>query len=670
MAGVLAFHDRRLDGGWLGVDLFFTLSGFLITSLLVAETHRSGRVQLGNFWRRRARRLLPAIIAVVGVLMVWGHVGSDPPWVTSDLRGAALASLAYVANWYQTFAGGGYWDLFATTPSPLLHTWSLAIEEQFYLVFPLVAWACARRSRRPVHLLMVVCVAAWVASLAATLVLGVIGDANRVYLGTDTRIGSVLVGAILACVLALHGSPVPVPVSPSTESDRPAAWGERADATAMGALALLAVLWWSTNGEGSFVSRGGLTLHALAVAVVVAVVVRRPVSLTARILSWRPLVLLGTISYGLYLWHWPVFLYVDQRLSLSPLPATGVKVGVSLVLATASFFCLERPIRLRGLAAVGGLAPALGMVAFVVLGVALLPGPQTLESRALLASAPKSLDDLRPLPKLAGVPTSRKPAPTVASTTTIAPEPDVDEPKLVRATEPAGVVSVLARPGRWPGPVRLLVLGDSVPFLMAEALVAHQGEFNLVVANRALPACSAADPEAERIRGRLLATPGDCAGLWVDDAKAFDPDVVIVSLNGDVGVELSYAGVWGRTCAPAYQEHFSSRVAERLAAFTARGAQVFILTPLLVQEPILRFGGSEEARDCVASAERGLAQDMAGVTLVKFGEWLCPDIGARCRTSIGGTDVSRQDGLHFTGDKAMVVWRHLLPVIQKASGTG
>lgn len=182
MAGVLAFHDRRLDGGWLGVDLFFTLSGFLITSLLVAETHRSGRVQLGNFWRRRARRLLPAIIAVVGVLMVWGHVGSDPPWVTSDLRGAALASLAYVANWYQTFAGGGYWDLFATTPSPLLHTWSLAIEEQFYLVFP----------------------------LAATLVLGVIGDANRVYLGTDTRIGSVFVGAILACVLALHGAGVAV----------------------------------------------------------------------------------------------------------------------------------------------------------------------------------------------------------------------------------------------------------------------------------------------------------------------------------------------------------------------------------------------------------------------------------------------------------------------------
>lgn len=289
--------------------------------------------------------------------------------------------------------------------------------------------------------------------------------------------------------------PCTVPVSPSTDSDRPAAWGERADATA--------------NGEGSFVSRGGLTLHALAVAVV-AVVVRRPVSLTVRILSWRPLVLLGTISYGLYLWHWPVFLYVDQRLSISPLAATGVKVGVSLVLATASFFCLERPIRLRGLAAVGGLAPALGMVAFVVLGVALLPGPQTLESRALLASAPKSLDDLRPLPKLAGVPTSRKPAPTVASTTTIAPGPDVDEPKLVRATEPAGV----------------------------------------------------------------------------------------------------------------------------------------------------------------ASAERGLAQDMAGVTLVKFGEWLCPDIGARCRTSVGGTDVSRQDGLHFTGDKAMVVWRHLLPVIQKASGTG
>ena len=98
VVGVLAFHDRRLRGGWLGVDLFFTLSGFLITSLLVAEVHRSGGVSFNNFWRRRARRLLPAAIALVGVLVIWGQVGPEPPWVTSDLRGAALASLTYVAN--------------------------------------------------------------------------------------------------------------------------------------------------------------------------------------------------------------------------------------------------------------------------------------------------------------------------------------------------------------------------------------------------------------------------------------------------------------------------------------------------------------------------------------------------------------------------------------------
>ncbi len=662
VAGVLAFHDRRLRGGWLGVDLFFTLSGFLITSLLVAEIHRSGVVKLRDFWRRRARRLLPAAVALVGVLVVWGQIGPEPPWVTSDLRGASLASLTYVANWYQAFAGGGYWDLFGATPSPLLHTWSLAIEEQFYVVFPLVAWACARRSRRPVHLLMVLCVIGWLGSLTATLVLGANGDANRVYLGTDTRVGSVLVGALLACVLALRPTSLP------------RAHAREADVVAVGALVLLGVLWLSTSGEGGFVARGGLTIHALAVAAVVAVVVRYPRSGTARVLAWRPLVLLGSISYGLYLWHWPVFLYVDQRLTLSPLAASGVKVAVSLALATASYFWLEQPIRLRGLAAIGGLAPAFAIVSVVVVGVAFLPGAQRLESGAALASAPTSLDNLRPLPSLSGSKKSAEPkpptvAPTTAPvTTTITPKVKADEPRIMTATEPAASASVMTRPGRVPGPERLLVLGDSVPYLLGEALVAHQSEFQLVVGNRALPACSAAAPDAERIHTHLLPLPGDCAGLWASDATAFDPDVVVLSLNGDVGVELSYGGVWGRTCAPAYVQHLTARLKERLGAFTSRGARVVVLTPILMQETFLRLEGSGEARDCLMATERDLAKNMPGVTLVQFGEWVCPDANVRCRTSLGGADVSRQDGLHFTGDKAMVVWRLLFPVIQRVAG--
>ena len=659
VVGVLAFHDRRLRGGWLGVDLFFTLSGFLITSLLVAEVHRCGGVSFSDFWRRRARRLLPAAVALVGVLVIWGQIGPEPPWVTSDLRGAALASLTYVANWYQAFAGGGYWDIFGATPSPLLHTWSLAIEEQFYLVFPLVVWACARTSRRPVHLLMVVCGCGWLASVVATLVLGAHGDANRVYLGTDTRVGSVLIGAVLACVLALR------PAASARPHTR------EADLSAVGALALLAVMWATTSGDGRFVARGGLTLHAVAVAVVVAVVVRYPGSIASRVLGLRPLVLLGTISYGLYLWHWPVFLYVDQRLTLSPLAATGVKVGASLALATVSYFWLEQPVRLRGLAAVGGLAPALGVVAVVVLGTALLPSPERVESGAALASAPTSLSNLRPLPKLSENPKADEPTPTTAApTSTTEPKAKADEPEIVFATEPTVTTSVLARPGRVAGPVRLLILGDSVPFLLGEALVAHQDEFKLVVGNRALPACSAAGPEAERIRGHLLPNPGDCAGLWANDAQAFDPDVVVVSLNGDVGVEMSYGGVWGRTCAPAYAESFTRRVKERLGAFTARGARVVLLTPILMQEPYFRLRGSGEARDCLTALEHELAKDLAGVTLVQFGEWVCPDDTERCRVSLGGVDVSRQDGLHFTGDKAIVVWRLMLPVIQRAVGLG
>src|SRR5262249_46993653 len=135
--GVLFFHDDRLRGGYLGVDLFFVLSGFLITSLLVAEQRAAGRIDLRAFWVRRARRLFPAVLALMPAVALYAALLAAPSELAT-IRADALATLGYAANWRSIFAGKSYWDLF-NAPSPLEHTWSLAIEEQFYVAWPLFA---------------------------------------------------------------------------------------------------------------------------------------------------------------------------------------------------------------------------------------------------------------------------------------------------------------------------------------------------------------------------------------------------------------------------------------------------------------------------------------------------------------------------------------------------
>ena len=199
---VMAYHLGHLSGGFLGVDLFFVLSGFLITSLLLGEGARKGKVDLRRFWVRRARRLLPALAVALVAVVVAARIWLDHSTLPA-LRIDALATAGYVANWrFATQAAGGY---FAADPSPLRHTWSLAIEEQYYLVWPLVVVAgmalARRRSRRPA---VVVGVVAGVGATASALWMAAhagVWSTDRLYLGTDTRLVAPLAGALLACAL-------------------------------------------------------------------------------------------------------------------------------------------------------------------------------------------------------------------------------------------------------------------------------------------------------------------------------------------------------------------------------------------------------------------------------------------------------------------------------------
>lgn len=200
MAGVLAFHAGYLTGGFLGVDLFFVLSGFLITSLLVVEHRRTGRIRLGRFWARRARRLLPALLVVAAAVAMYAWFVADPAEL-DRVRGDALATLTYMANWHEVMAGRSYWDLFAV-PSPL-EPWSLAIEEQFYLVWPLVVVAVVRLAGGSCRVLAAVAGLLAGASATAMAVLHrPFDDPSRVYFGTDTRASGILIGALLAAALA------------------------------------------------------------------------------------------------------------------------------------------------------------------------------------------------------------------------------------------------------------------------------------------------------------------------------------------------------------------------------------------------------------------------------------------------------------------------------------
>lgn len=368
VAAVVCFHGNWVwaRGGFLGVSLFFTLSGFLITSLLIAESRRSGGVDLRSFWRRRFRRLMPAsllTLAVVATVLIVRHE------LTASARWDIWAALANVANWRFIASGSSYNDLF-THPSPVRHFWSLAIEEQAYLVLPFVAWAVLRVRRGTSHRsssvrsLGMVLGAGWLASVVAT---ALVSGADRVYYGTDTRASELLIGALLAVVVADDS------VRRRIVNSLWVRWA----VIGLGAAALVAtvIAWTTIEVSDGIVSHGGLVIVGVISAVLIlsASLGRGPV---AAIGQWSVLRWLGTISYGVYLFHWPIFVFADRRhTGLSDGPRFVVCVAATLLLAVASHRWFEMPLR-RGevrwrWVTPGRAAPVI--IAALVLVMALVP---------------------------------------------------------------------------------------------------------------------------------------------------------------------------------------------------------------------------------------------------------------------------------------------------------
>lgn len=336
---VIAYHLGYgwAPGGLLGVTVFFVLSGYLITSLLVSEHQRNGRIAFGSFWMRRARRLLPAVILVIVVTVILCMIFNRA--LLTKMKPDIIPSLFFFNNWWQIFHDVSYFEALGA-PSPLQHFWSLGIEEQFYLVWPLLVGGILLLSRSHKVLRSVALGLAVVSIIAMALLYEPGGDPSRVYYGTDTRAFSLLIGAWLAFVFParrLRG-----------EGKHGLSANLRQVIGIIGIVALVVMIAFMVlvNAFSPFMYYGGILIVSVCTGLVIMALVN-PESILARIFSFAPLVYIGKISYGIYLWHYPLLLLMNDFNATEGTHPFLYFLQMLLIVAVSmvSYHFVEQPIR-------------------------------------------------------------------------------------------------------------------------------------------------------------------------------------------------------------------------------------------------------------------------------------------------------------------------------------
>ena len=641
VAAVVLFHlgFGWAGGGFLGVSLFFTLSGYLITSLLLVEHERTGRVSLRGFWARRARRILPASLLTLVAVAVAARWLSAPASLPGDVR----AALAQVANWRFVAAHRSYAELFAL-PSPLRHLWSLAIEEQCYLVLPLVAVAALRGGRR--RLLMVL-IALAAASVAASFALSG-ASFDRVYLGTDTRAIELLVGAVAACLI--------------TPARVASLRGRRSAALVGVSTAGLVALWSLTRLDQGWLRHGFGLFGLVNVAFVLGAITAPSASLLGR----RPLVALGRISYGLYLFHWPVITWLTvARTHWHWAVVDLARVALSIGLATLSYRFVERPIRQRRLHLVGGLT----MVSLTASGVLLTTFALTV---APMTGAAGLLARYRPAP----VPTTG--APLVAAATDASAEASGGTAGATNASAEAsgGTAAATNASAEAPGttasdvvttapasPTTVWLSGDSVPYSLAPAMDALATAAGVRLVNLSVPGCDGA-------RGWTTSRTGfgpdtedrpDCLGWeqrWPSFASAAPPDAVMFVLGGNIVVDRLIDGAWRSPCEPEFRDWYQAEVLARVDWVVANthGTPVLTVSPYADSKASGLLPDDHRDRvDCVNAVYRAVAVARPSIRLLDLQSVVCP--AGHDRSCLPWRPT---DGLHFEGQGAELAARWLL----------
>lgn len=616
------------------MDVFFVLSGYLITTLLLREKVASGRIRMGAFWARRARRLLPAIVLLVIVTGVVTALTAPIAELTAR-RDDMISTLFYFANWHFIATDASYFASFLDA-SPLRHMWSLAIEEQFYILWPLILIAVlylARGRRVVLFAVLGVGIAVSAVMMAATY-----DPANpsRAYFGTDTHAYPLLIGGALAVAISIW----PRLLSGQLPR-RLAGW---AWPVVVGALAL-AVL--ELSDQGAVYYRGGLLVFALCVAAALWIVEALPRSLPARILSLRLVCWIGVISYGLYLWHWPLLVWIGEPAAATVSLTTVRVVAATFVVATLSYYLVERPVRRQRIPWIRGFR---GRQALALVAVILTAGMV-----ALWATRISPSEEL---------------ASQLADTSDIAC-PD-GSPK-------SGSYSwCLMTPPSGPDAPVIATAGDSTSRALTLGLREVAGIRGWGYVQAGQDGCSIlsvvvtrnADDSAEMAGSRRCAN--EVPGVLEDVLESADPDLWIISDRWLLATLVLPDGTVLRSGDPRRDEAIVAELSATLGRLSERGAGTAVLEMPPLGPPV--ECADAPIADCDYSAIAGetahlnellaeATEQTEGAVFVPLADIVCPQVP--CQVARDGTLI-RYDGIHFTGTFSRQIAPEIIERIEQA----
>jgi peptidoglycan/LPS O-acetylase OafA/YrhL len=618
-----------LQGGFFSLDIFYVLSGYLITGLLVSEYRKRSAIKLSAFWLRRARRLLPALLIVLVAVTLMVRF-AEPAGLYIDFRMSALSALFYFSNWWQIAANSNYFVATGAT-SPLTHTWSLAVEEQFYLIWPLVVLAVMGLSRTFVRGMRNLLVLSVAGALASALEMALLfnphaNNTTRLYFGTDTHAQSILIGAVLACVLTTiemrRGRQGMAP----TARSRFARWILVLVGVA-GLAGTFTLTYLQKSGIAAFDYRGGFTLSALSAMAIIIGAVCVPGGPLARALSLRPLVWLGTISYGAYLWHYPIYVFLDAaRTGQTGLSLLAIRFAATLTLAHTSYYLVERPIMYgtfwRSLkAAVPAAAMMTATVAVIIVGTVV---PATAAVRVSRGGV---------------MPASERRELTVAGAFTR-------------------------------HPIRFLLLGDSLAASLDFGLKQKSVDrYGVQIIDKSNLGCDLDDLSAI-VDGNIDQPESPCRmwrTLWRHQVAQFRPQVVgLLVGRWDITDHLDDGHVV-HIGQPAWDAHLQGEINQAVTILSAEGAKVVLFTMPYIDPPESANGVSypENSPSRVVQWNQILAsvakRHRRVVTVVDLNRMVDPQ--GKFQAVIDGVTVRWADGIHISEPGGVWLQPFILPTL-------
>ncbi len=615
VVGVILFHFGvdGVNGGFLGVDVFFVISGYLITTLLLSEAGASGSIRLSSFWGRRARRLLPALAVTIIAVSVAAAL-LDSPSQLSSIRSDGLATLFYVANWHFIISNQHYFSHFGPV-SPLLHTWSLAVEEQFYLIWPLIVFTtlalCRRRQRTNYKnfLLAFASTGAILSAIWMAILYKPGTDTSRIYFGTDTHCQVILVGVVLALI-----KPEKIFRSDSNLS--------RSNMLP-GILSVLAILlsFHYLTSTTSFLYRGGFLVVSIASALLIGQIVANPHHIVGRLLSLPPIKYIGRISYGLYLYHWPIFIFLNEaNTKLSGWELLSIRVISTLAISVVSFHLIETPIR-KGFN---------GKISAKIQARLLLPTGAVVTLAVLL----------------------------LATTLPVGATPQIHKPNVSANTHPAVV----------------LLVGDSVALTLGIGLSNPESRYHVNIINQGQLGCSIAQGNPIMVQGNQDTLP-PCNPItkqtwpifWNQEILKYHPDVVAIELGRWEVVDRVHDGHWTHIGDKSYDQYLTNQLRSAVQLASAHGAKVALLSAPYYNDGESPAGvaydeNQPERVNIWNKIVRNVAQEYPHIaTVINVGAMLSEN--HRFSFRVDNVAVRCPDGVHVSYQGGELVAAQILPTL-------